>query len=95
MACRDDDMAVPERRKVGTSRKLSRVKELGILRVGKVVDGVARAAAVRERHQPAVRTGDTGKARPLRLLELRNGRQGRQFHDLPALQDDEIPPRHT
>ena len=45
VACRDDDMAVPERRKIGTSRQLSCIKELWILRIGKVIDGVAPAIA--------------------------------------------------
>ena len=47
VAGRNDDMTVPERRQVGTPRKLSRVKELRVLRIGKVIDGVARATAVR------------------------------------------------
>ena len=45
VACRDDDMAIPKCRKVGTPRKLTSVKELWILRIGKVIDGVAPAIA--------------------------------------------------
>lgn len=90
MAGRNDDMAIPEGRKVGTPRKLPGVQKDRILRIGKVIDSVTTIATVCYRNQAAIRPRNAGKARTTSLQELWNLRQGAQFRPETVRQDELI-----